>query len=196
MKKRTAVIAALVSLLPMGQTLVIGSGAALTSTAVMLSVPESAKAESVDFFFHLSGINKGKSGDYYGAISDYTKAIEINPKLFQAYYNRGRAKNSLKDYSGALSDYTKVIEINPRYKDAYIARAITKGRLEDYSGVISDATKAIEINPKDEIAYGLRGYAKQVLGDMQGACFDWRKASSLGETGTNLVIGDLRKYCS
>ena len=34
--------------------------------------------------------------DYYGAISDYTKAIEINPNDAKAYYNRGIAKANVK----------------------------------------------------------------------------------------------------
>ena len=49
MKKRTAVIGALVSLLPLGQPLFIGTGAVLTSAAVMIAVPEKAKAESAFF---------------------------------------------------------------------------------------------------------------------------------------------------
>jgi len=31
----------------------------------------------------------GKQGNLTQAISDYTKAIEINPKYTEAYYNRG-----------------------------------------------------------------------------------------------------------
>ena len=58
-----------------------------------------------------SGNIKYNSEDYQGAISDYTKAIEINPKEAKAYCNRGSAKNVLKDYSGAISDYTKAIEL-------------------------------------------------------------------------------------
>ena len=57
MKKRTAVIGALVSLLPLGQPLVIGTGAALTSAGVILTVPEKAKAESAVFYYN-RGIDK------------------------------------------------------------------------------------------------------------------------------------------
>ena len=38
---------------------------------------------------------KLNNGDYYGAIADYTKAIELNPDDAAAYYNRGIAKRSL-----------------------------------------------------------------------------------------------------
>ena len=39
-----------------------------------------------------SGYDKAQVKDYYGAIADYTKVIEINPNLAEAYYNRGFSK--------------------------------------------------------------------------------------------------------
>ena len=180
MKKRTAIIGALVSLLPLGQPLVIGTGAALTSAATILAIPEGAKAESVNFLYE-RGNRRQESGDYYGAIADYTRAIEINPRYANAYNNRGNTKYELEDYYGAIADYTRAIEINPRYDKAYYNRAISKRKLEDYYGAIADYTRAIEINPRYVDAYYNRGFAKKNLGDMQGACADWREASYLGD---------------
>jgi len=91
MKKRTAVIGALVSLLPLGQPLVIGTGLVLTSGAEILLVPQKVQAKSA-LFYYKRGIEKYGTGDYLGAISDFSKAIKINPKDPYAYYNRGYAK--------------------------------------------------------------------------------------------------------
>ena len=88
MKKRTASIGALVSWLPMGQSLVIGTGAFLTSAGLMLSFSGKAQAESADFYFNRA-TDKQEEGDYDGAISDYIKGLEINPKYSDAYFNRG-----------------------------------------------------------------------------------------------------------
>jgi len=44
---------------------------------------------------------------YDGAISDYTKAIELNPNLASVYYNRGIAKKMKGDIEGANADFTK-----------------------------------------------------------------------------------------
>src|SRR4051812_38176452 len=44
---------------------------------------------------------KGYRYDLEGAITEYTRAIEINPNLAQAYYNRGVAKTDQGDSSGA-----------------------------------------------------------------------------------------------
>jgi tetratricopeptide (TPR) repeat protein len=49
--------------------------------------------------------------DFIGAISEYNKAIELNPKLIGSYFNRGSAKDNLHDYIGAITDYNKAIEL-------------------------------------------------------------------------------------
>ena len=73
------------------------------------------------------------SGNYQGAITYYTKALEINPQGASVPYNyRGDAKHKLKDYQGATADYTKAIEIDPQYASAYSNRGIAKAYLKDY----------------------------------------------------------------
>ena len=183
MKRRTAVIAVLVSLMPIGQPLVIG-----IATAVIFSVPQRALAESAIFYFNRA-IDKRDEGDYYGAISDYNKAIEINPNYAFAYYNRGNIKGrDLEDYSGALSDLNQAIEIDPNYDQMYISRCLVKDRLKDYYGAISDCNKAIEINPKDAQAYINRGVSKFRIGDKKGACFDARQGKSLGSSNGSKAV--------
>ena len=179
MKKRTAVIGALVALLPMGQTLVMGTGASLTSAVVLLSVPERARAESEEFYFKRA-YKKAEEGDHYGAISDYSKAIKINPRNSKSYYNRGISKGKSGDNYGAISDYNKAIEINPRYAKAYYNRGNAKNNLKDYLGAITDYNMAIEIYPRYSYAYNNRGVAKYLSGDFQGACSDARKGKLLG----------------
>lgn len=50
-------------------------------------------------------------GDSKGAIADYTKAIEINPKDEIAYSNRGLTKKSQGDMKEACSDWKKAAEL-------------------------------------------------------------------------------------
>ena len=197
MKNPIIAIAVAVLLLPMGKPLVIGIGAILTSSMVVISFPESVKADSSEFIYK-SGYQKLISEDYYGAIKEFTKFINRYPSNINfsgAYYNRGLSKRKLGDNYGAISDYSKAIEINPRYSKAYMNRGNAKSALEDYYGAISDYSKAIKIkanDPNDVLAYANRGIAKQRISDMKGACSDWRMASSLGdEEASNWV----RKQC-
>ena len=46
-----------------------------------------------------------------GAISDYNKAIELNPNYADAYNNRSIAKESIGDLNGACEDARKAISL-------------------------------------------------------------------------------------
>jgi tetratricopeptide (TPR) repeat protein len=50
--------------------------------------------------------NEKLDRDPQGAVAEYSQAIAINPKLAQAYYNRGIAKREkLNDKPGAIKDF-------------------------------------------------------------------------------------------
>ena len=148
MKKRTVFIGAILSLLPIGQPILIKTGIVVSSAGVMLSVPENVFAKDANYFFQRA-YKKAERGDHYGAISDYTKVIELNPKDAEAYYNRGISKDELKDYYGAISDYTKAIEINPKYKSGYKNRGIAKELIGDIEGACSDWRQTVFLFPND-----------------------------------------------
>ena len=88
MKKRTAFIGAILSLIPFWQPLLIKTGIALVTAKIVIFNSDWAIAETAEFYFKL-GNQKLDSEDYKGAISDYTKAIKINPKDGDAYRERG-----------------------------------------------------------------------------------------------------------
>ena len=151
MKKRTAFIGAILSLIPLGHPFFMKTGLSLSTTGLMLSLSEKVNAKSADFYFDRA-YYKAEKGDYYGAISDFTKAIEIDPNYKEAYYNRGWNKYKLNDYYGAISDYTKAIEIDPNFALAYSNRAVTKGEgFKDDEGACSDIKKAASLGDKYRI---------------------------------------------
>jgi len=123
------------------------------------------------------GIAYGEKGLYDNAISDYNKAIEIDPGNANAYFERGIVYGKKDLCDNAISDYNKAIEINPRYANAYVARGhfyIPEGL---YDNAISDYNKAIEINPRYADAYLVRGIAYGVLkGLYDNAISDFNKA--------------------
>ena len=143
MKKRTAFIGAILSLIPLGQPLIIKTGVVLSTTGLILSVPEKVNAESADFYFDRAR-KKSDSGDFYGAISDYTKAIEINPKKVEAYNNIAfvKRKREINDTYGAIFYATKALEIDPNYSNAYLNRGVAKKNLGDMNGACDDWRKA------------------------------------------------------
>src|SRR2546423_1794714 len=65
-------------------------------------------------------------GDHDGAIADYTKAIEIDPRVAGPYAGRGLARQAKGDLDGAIADYTKAIEIDPHLALAYYYRGVAR----------------------------------------------------------------------
>jgi len=51
------------------------------------------------------GIAKKKSGDLWGAIADYNRALEQNPNLYRVYVNRGLAYYELGMKKKAVRDF-------------------------------------------------------------------------------------------
>ena len=57
------------------------------------------------------GLQRQSQGEHDKAISDFSKAIELNPNLAKAYAARGVSKEAKGDGAGAKSDYSTSIQI-------------------------------------------------------------------------------------
>ena len=79
------------------------------------------------------------------AISDYSRAIEINPNLEVAYYNRGKAYKYKGSIQQAISDYSRAIEINPNFEKAYNNRGVAYYLTKEYDKAWKDVHKAEEL---------------------------------------------------
>ncbi len=121
-------------------------------------------------------------GDHLAAISDYSRAIELNPGCAVAYYNRGLANCKLGDFRQAISDYGKAIEINPEHSAAYFNMGVAYEELGNNGQAISNYGRAIEFNPRYEDARYNRGAAYYRLGDYRQAISDY---NSVIETNPN-----------
>ena len=145
---------------------------------ILLLLPLVSFGQTAEDFFN-SGKVKDSLKDFKGAISDYSKAIELNPDNVDHYTRRGDSKYDLGDYKGAISDYSKAIELDPDNVDHYNRRGNAKYFSDDDKGSIVDFNKAIELNPDNDQYYNTRGNAKYYLEDNEGAIADFNKAIEL-----------------
>jgi tetratricopeptide (TPR) repeat protein len=57
-------------------------------------------------------------GENDRAVADLNKAIELNPKFANAYYNRGRVWEKKGDKQRAVADNREYLAIHPSDQDA------------------------------------------------------------------------------
>ena len=60
-----------------------------------------------------------QNGQWDKAIEAAGKAIELNPKLYDAYYNRGSAYYAKGDMKNAMADMNAALAINQNLAPAY-----------------------------------------------------------------------------
>jgi len=139
---------------------------------------EAEKIENNAQAYYNRGLVYYEEDQYDEAISNYTKAIEINPRYAAAYYYRGLAYyykdhwiyyNYKGKYDQAISDLNKAIELNSRFAEAYYNRGLVYAEKRQYEQAISDYNKAIEINPHYTNAYFRRGRTYYNQGQYQRA---------------------------
>lgn len=117
----------------------------------------------------------GEKGQYDQAISDFSKAIEIDARYSKAYNNRGIVYRLKGQYDRAILDFNKAIEINPMDAEAYnnlawlLATAKAPG-FRDGKRAVKLALKACELSGWKKAEYVdtlAAGYAR--IGDFDNA---------------------------
>lgn len=99
------------------------------------------------------------------AMLDYTKALQINDKMTDAYYNKAKITLSRKDIANpdikkAISDLEKALEQDDKFVDALFAMAAAYKKLGDYHKSLEYLEKLLEIEPQ---AVNARALKKLIL---------------------------------
>lgn len=122
-----------------------------------------------------------QENDGSGAISDYSKSIEINPVNPKAFNNRGNIYSSIRKYQEALGDYNAALKFDSTLTEALNNRGAIKAILGNPDGALADIEKALVLKPEYTDAYRNRGLVKLQLNDLKAARNDWKKASEMGD---------------
>jgi tetratricopeptide (TPR) repeat protein len=117
----------------------------------------------IDVNYTYRGISHLENEQIDDAISDFNKAIELNPGFAAGYVYRGIAHYKQGRFDKAISDYNKAIEINPEYAEAYLGRGIAYDEKSQYDQAFADFNKAIELNPEDTVAQKSRDHTMRIL---------------------------------
>jgi serine/threonine protein kinase/Flp pilus assembly protein TadD len=129
--------------------------------------------------YYNRGVDNYNNANYNAAITDFTKAINLDPNEALYYDFRGASYNELEYYNKSITDYTKAINLDPNKASYYNWRAVSYFSLEYFNAAITDFTKAINLDPNEALYYVNRGDAHYELGKYNDAIDDFGRGINL-----------------
>lgn len=117
----------------------------------------------------LTGDLKGTEERYQQAISDFTKAIELDPFSVDALLNRGKTHLLTGKYMQACTDFDRVLELVSDHIEALNQRAIAYQHLGKVELSIRDLQKAAKIERNRAETYINLANSYRLKGDLKKA---------------------------
>jgi len=87
------------------------------------------------------------------ALRDYAEAIRLDPKMWQAHFNRAISFREAGEFGKAIEDMSEVMKLKPEYAPAYLIRAADYYRLGQVDKALEDWNRATGLNSNQVEAY-------------------------------------------
>lgn len=115
-----------------------------------------------------TNINKDSCTYYFAlALSDYQRALDLNPTLYDVYINRGVAYGKYGDFTRSIEDFNTYMEKNPDNASAYSNRGLAYNGLKQYDLALKDFARSIELDTANEGAHFNRAITYRAIGDIE-----------------------------
>ena len=108
-------------------------------------------------------------GEYTEALSDYNRAIELDPEIPELYQNRGNVYFFQHEYNKAIDDYNIAIILGLHEPEVFSNRGNCYRELQKYNLAFADYEESISINPRFRDAYYNQGSTYYDLGQYDKA---------------------------
>lgn len=131
------------------------------------------------FSYIVSGNHNYNAKQFDKALSDYTKAIELNPNCAAAYYFRSRVYEGLREPFLALEDASKVIRLCPLNIWGYVSHGKIARSFADLETALRDIDKAVHLSPTNAEIVSMRGDLYYGLEQFEKALTDYNSAIAL-----------------
>lgn len=143
--------------------------------------------------YYRRGIEYANKKQFDNAVSDFTKAISLDPTYGEAYVQRALAYRNKDDYIAAARDLNKAAEVDPRlstrvqtalrnpaFQSRYhYERGLALYRKARYKEALDEFDSAAKLDPANEIAIRYRGHASYMTQDYNSAVEDYGRAITL-----------------
>lgn len=92
------------------------------------------------------GVAASRAGNFDESIAAFERALAVNPKCPDCFYNIGYAYSQKKDYAKAEESYKKAIEVKPEYPEAYNGLANIYNAQRKFDEAAAASAKAAELS--------------------------------------------------
>lgn len=162
----------------------------LAITAFLMSIAQPCQllAASSGKDFHQAALKALQRGDAERAVELFSKALELNPREYRYYNDRGIAYRRSGNLKAARADYTKALELKPDYTNALNNRGIVYLQQGLHDKAATDFTEALKHGGLEGKIHTNRGMARAAKGDHKGAIEDFEKALSFPPVDTRSFL--------
>jgi tetratricopeptide (TPR) repeat protein len=123
-----------------------------------------------------AGLNLFQRGEFAAAIEAFSSALQLDPKLHAARFNRGHCHLRQGQLDRAMVDIEASLLLNPHVVDALALRGQIWTQRAKYDLALADLNQALQMAPKNAVALTSRGNLCLVQGDHDGALADFDQA--------------------
>ena len=116
------------------------------------------------------------NGDRITAVQDYTRALELDPKMATGYADRGFVLNDLRHPEQAAKDFQTALQLDPRYGEAHLGMGYADLQLHRPRPALKQLDIAEKLLGKSHAGHLARAEAYRQVQDYPHAATEYRTA--------------------
>lgn len=121
-------------------------------------------------------VHQNNQNNLAKAISQYNKAIAINPNYAPLWRDRGLAFNQQENYTQAIESLTQASKIAPQDVQSWLGLATAWDMIDQDQKALAALERAIEIKPQDPMIWSQKGLIYTKNGQYNEACDTYRRS--------------------
>lgn len=127
----------------------------------------------------IAGYVAASHDQYSDAVQNFTRALEIDPKMAVGYMNRGYVYNDMRLATKAEQDFRAALALNPQYGEAHLGLAYALLQLRRSTAALKEAEIASRLLSESESLHLVKAEAYRQRGMLASAEDEYKLALKL-----------------
>lgn len=137
------------------------------------------KHANVFILHHIMALALDGQSKFSASIAHYQKAIQLNPKQADLYFNLGIAFSTVGQLDSAIQAYQQATTLNPQFFEAFGNLGTVYQQIGDLDAAVNCYQKGLAINPQDARGHFNLGTALRDQGQLPAAIKHYEQAIKL-----------------